>query len=1113
MRDDRWTAPIDDDVDPQGSDDLPLRPGQDRERFTVLHGGGELGALLRAHDWAHAVLGPPEQWPQSLKTAVRIMLTSRQPIWIGWGEALTFLYNDPYKSIIGGKHPWALGRPTSEVWREIWPDIAPLLATAMSGDEGTYVEDQLLIMERNGYPEETYYTFSYSPIPNDDGSPGGIICANTDETKRVIGERQLALLQELAARTADARSCREACERAARALGVNGHDLPFAMLHVAGADGSAPALAGAAGLGLDDAVAQHPLWGSLGVTSGAEPLLVGGLSRTFDAPLPTGPWSRAPEQAAIIPIQPSGDRGRSGFLVVGLNPFRLFDEDYKNFLVLVASQIGSAIANADAYEQERQRAEALAELDRAKTVFFSNISHEFRTPLTLMLGPLEDVLSKTEEIGAGDRRLVEVAHRNGLRLLKLVNSLLDFSRIEAGRLQATYEATDVAAFTAELASTFRSATDQAGLTLAIVARPLPGPAHLDRDMWEKVILNLLSNAFKFTFEGEIRVEIGPSADGSAVEVVVSDTGTGIPAEDLPKLFERFHRVEGAKGRSFEGSGIGLALVMELVKLHGGEVRAESELGRGSRFTVTVPLGTAHLPQDRIRTERSAAPNLARAAAFAEEARRWLPSDGGDMSFLSATTLGGGIAQASATLPSGRSGRVLVCDDNADMRAYVERLLRSQGFEVDVAENGRAALAVARQQRPDLILSDVMMPVLDGFGLVQALRLDPSLRDIPAVLLSARAGEEARIEGLASGADDCLTKPFSARELVARVQSNIALALVRREAADALREREERLRAALEASGTGTFRWDIRTNALDFDEALDRLFDLPAGQTVGSLKQFFALVHPDDRAGVIERCEASARDGTGFEMEFRVVWRDRSVHWLYDRGKTFRDSDGRPAYMAGACVDITERKRNEDARHLLLRELNHRVKNLFSITAGMVNTTARTAATTAEMAQMLTGRLNALARAHDLIRSAISTDTIEAAAAALDELIAVVLKPHLTAAGDQLTVDGTEITVGPTAATSLALVFHELATNAIKYGALSVPEGRLDIGWQRQGEALVLTWTESGGPPITEPPSRAGFGNRLAQLSAGGQLGGGIAYDWNRAGVRITLRAAMERLRQ
>jgi len=207
-----------------------------------------MGQRIRAFDWRNTPLGPVEQWPRPLKVAVRIMLTSRQPIWIGWGRELTYLYNDPYQSIIGGKHPQALGQPTSVVWREIWNDISPMLSTAMSGDEGTYVEEQLLVMERNGYPEDTYYTFSYSPIPNDDGSAGGIICANTDDTLRVINERQLGLLRELAARTADARSYREACERSAEALGTNSHDLPFAMIYLAEPSGRELFLRGSQGI-------------------------------------------------------------------------------------------------------------------------------------------------------------------------------------------------------------------------------------------------------------------------------------------------------------------------------------------------------------------------------------------------------------------------------------------------------------------------------------------------------------------------------------------------------------------------------------------------------------------------------------------------------------------------------------------------------------------------------------------------------------------------------------------------------------------------------------------------------------------------------------------------
>ncbi|HLH51077.1 MAG TPA: response regulator, partial [Roseiarcus sp.] len=759
-----------------------------------LAGGGEMGALMRGFDWSRSPLGPPEFWSRGLKTAVRIMLTSRQPIWIGWGAELTYLYNDPYKSIIGGKHPWALGRPTAEVWREIWDDIGPMLATAMKGDEGTYVEEQLLIMERSGYPEETYYTFSYSPIPDDDGAPGGIICANTDDTRRVIGERQLALLRELAAATADARTVERACQRSADALATDPKDLPFAMIYLAEPDGRALSLVGSCG------IAPNPLSAPQSVPLGAsakwpfaaaiqshKPIVVSDLRGHFGTEFPKGAWDESPSHAALIPIPSRGETARAGVLVAGLNPFRLFDDDYRRFLDLAAGEIGASIANAQAYEEERRRADALAELDKAKTLFFSNVSHEFRTPLALMLGPMEDVLAKAaDRLSAENRHLIEIAHRNGVRLLKLVNTLLDFSRIEAGRVQASYEPVDLAAFTAELASNFRSAIERAGLRLIIDCPPLPSPVHVDRDMWEKIVLNLISNAFKFTFEGEIAVEAKPSADGACAEITVRDTGTGIAASEIPHLFERFRRVEGARGRSFEGSGIGLALVQELVRLHSGTIRVESELDRGSRFTVSLPFGIAHLPADRIGAARTQSTTRIRAESYVDEALGWVSESAsaavdGPLSPV-AEDLG-----AVAPLPGATGQRVLLADDNADMRHYIQRLLTSAGFRVEPAPDGEAALASARRVKPDLVISDIMMPRLDGFGLLSALRNDPDLREIPVLLLSARAGEEAKVEGLKSGADDYLTKPFSAREMLARVETNLRLARLREESARALRD--------------------------------------------------------------------------------------------------------------------------------------------------------------------------------------------------------------------------------------------------------------------------------------------------------------------------------------
>ena len=746
-----------------------------------LEGGGELGALLRAFDWTKTPLGPPALWPRSLKTAVRIMLTSRQPIWIGWGGELTYLYNDPYKSIIGGKHPSALGRPFREVWREIWDVVGPMADHVMNRDEGTYVEAQLLIMERHGYQEETYYTFSYSPIPNDDGGPGGLICANTDDTRRVIGERQVATLRELAARTADARTAVEACERAVDALATNPRDVPFALVCTAVRDRAIELVAATAGA---EGISRPSDWP-------CDEVIREGRARIVEldglAEAPTGAWPRPPSRAAVIPLAAAGQTGTRGAIVVGLSPFRQLDESYQGFLDLVGKQVTAGIANAEAYEQERKRAEALAQLDQAKTAFFSNVSHEFRTPLTLMLGPLEDSLARSDRLPPEDRERLEVTHRNALRLLKLVNTLLDFSRIEAGRIEASFEPTDLSSLTAELASQFRSALERAGLSLVVQCQPLDEPVWVDRSMWEKIVFNLLSNAYKFTFEGEIAVSL--ARNGDQVVLAVRDTGTGIPADELPHLFERFHRVKGARGRTFEGSGIGLSLVQELVRLHGGTVDVESEVGRGSTFSVAMPIGRVHLPDGRLGASRTLTTTALPRSAYIDELASWSTAAQG----LGASASAAASVRGTVMGPTG-TARILLADDNADMRNYVQRLLGDR-YEVEAVGDGVQALAAARARRPDLVVTDVMMPGLDGFGLLRQLRADETLSQVPVIMLSARAGEEARVEGVSAGADDYLAKPFSARELLARVTARLEMSMLHRRLADersALRDEAQAL---------------------------------------------------------------------------------------------------------------------------------------------------------------------------------------------------------------------------------------------------------------------------------------------------------------------------------
>ena len=879
--------------------DVPAT-GSGLESFPAfLAGGGEMGALIRGHDWASTPLGPAQAWPQSLKTAVGIMLTSRQPIWIGWGEQLIYLYNDPYKSIIGGKHPWALGRPTSEIWREIWPDIAPLLATAMGGVEGTYVEEQLLIMERNGYPEETYYTFSYSPIPDDQGAPGGIICANTDDTQRVIGERQLALLRRLATATADARTRAAACERSAAALASDPHDVVFGLIYLLDADGKSVTLAASSGVSPGSPVAPETLsvddtaiWPIRDALDSPRPVLA-----PLDGPLgdlAPGAWGRPPAQAALLSIPATGETGGAGVLIVGLNPFRLFNDGYSDFLRLAAGQLSAAIGAADAYEEAERRAEALAELNRAKTAFFSNVSHEFRTPLTLMLGPLEELLSGDVAPDAVQSQ-VALAHRNGSRLLRLVNSLLDFSRIEAGRVSASFQPTDLAAFSAEVASSFRSAMEKAGLRFELRCEPVPQPVYLDHEMWEKVLLNLLSNAFKFTFTGTISVETGLSPDGRSALVRVSDTGIGVAPEELPRLFERFHRVVGAQGRSFEGSGIGLALVQELVHLHGGEIAAASRPGEGAAFTITLPLGKAHFPAGQVR-EAAAVAAPQRAHEYVDEAMRWLPE--ADASRPD----GPGSPQ-----PQGRGAgrRVMLADDNVDMRDYVRRLLEAEGYQVEAHADGETALEAARSSPPDLLLTDVMMPRLDGFGLLSAIRGDRATAGVPVIMLSARAGEEARVEGLDAGADDYLIKPFSARELVARVSSHLELARVRREATEALRESEARFRNM--ADHAPVMMWV--TDADGYCTYLNRSwYDFTGQDEVEALGLgWLEAVHPEDREHSGDVFLEASKRSVPFRLEYRLIRADGAVRWAIDAAAPRFSDDGEFLGYIGSVVDITDER--------------------------------------------------------------------------------------------------------------------------------------------------------------------------------------------------------------
>lgn len=739
-----------------------------------------MSALIQSFDWARTPLGSISQWPQSLKTATNLMLNARQPMWIGWGPSSTFLYNDAYIPVLSmAKHPWALGKPAATVWEEIWDFCGPLADKVFQQGEASFVDDVRLFMNRGSFLEETFYSFSYSPVRDETGLVSGLFCSNTEVTAQNLNTRRLATLSALSANVLIEKTIQSACASAALALSQNPDDIPFALFYLTDASGQSirleqvvglsPQQAGPVVLPVDESAEPNTQMGlPLHLVMAQGQILVSNWSLSDGIFL--GPAEQVVEQAILLPLSSPGQARPFGVLVAGINPTRPLDADYRTFYELVTNQVATALQHAQAAEEERYRLHQLAELNRAKTLFFSNISHEFRTPLTLMLGPLEDLLREEQHsLNRQARTQVEAAYRNARRLLRLVNTLLDFSRLEGGRLQARFVPTDLPAFTADLASSFRSIIEKAGMQLVVALDTLAQPVEVDQDLWEKIVLNLLSNAFKFTLAGTITVRLTDVANGQ-IALSIQDTGVGIPADHLPRLFERFHRVEGSQGRSFEGTGIGLALVKELVELHGGTIGVESVEGQGSTFTIQVPV---HQPQ-RVLSEEAPRPRSVDlfVADVAPMAEKTLPRTEHSIP----------IHQPAA---GGTAKHILLVDDNADMRAYIHRLLEPD-YVVTTAADGLEALQAVQERLPDLVLSDSMMPNLDGTALVRKLKAMPQTAQIPVMLLSARAGEEATLDGYTAGADDYLTKPFSANELLIRVRAQLRLAQSRQDHQQKLR---------------------------------------------------------------------------------------------------------------------------------------------------------------------------------------------------------------------------------------------------------------------------------------------------------------------------------------
>jgi PAS domain S-box-containing protein len=1079
-----------------------------------LLGGGEMSRVVAAKDWSLTPLGAIEHWPQSLRTTVSLCLASNFPISLAWGPECTQIYNDGYWPICGAKHPHSMGQDFRECWASAWPAIGEAFESAWKG-KARFLENQRMFLDRNGYLEETFFTFSFSPVRDESGEVGGLFHPVTETTAKMLGERRIKTLRDMAESAAKAVGVEDCCRKVSAVLSECPFDLPFVLLYLLDEEGDSLRLASSVGI-IPGSPANPErieradfgkVWPLLSVLNDGKSKIVEDFTERLGLTT-CGPYPEAPKRAIVMPIPRLGSTRWAGVVVAGVSARLPLDTSYRGFYDLIAGQLATTISNVRAYEEERRRAEALAEVDRAKTVFFANISHEFRTPLTLMLGPLQEMLARPGQSVRVNRDEVSLINRNGLRLLRLVNALLEFSRIEAGRVQAKFEAVDLPAITAELAGLFRAAIETAGLRLVVDCAPLGQPVYVDRVMWEKVVLNLLSNAFKFTFEGEIRIALREHATG--VELLVADTGTGIPSEALPRLFDRFYQVENAQGRTFEGTGIGLSLVQELAKLHGGKVQVESKMGLGSAFTVSLPFGHAHLAAKHVKMPLSSTATALHAEAYVEEALRWLPGRAEENIE---------IWDAQQETLQTKRGRILLADDNADMRRYVHRVLEHD-FEVEAVANGEEALKAALARLPDLVLTDVMMPKLDGFGLLAALRSDKRTRAVPVVLLSARAGEEARVKGLQAGADDYLTKPFGARELLARVRTNVELSKLRsevlrqeesRRTADQIERQWRNFDALLANTPDHVWQVDRQGRFIYANRSMLSLWRKDADEVIGT--NIYGFNPPREMARDFEeqlqrvvearkpvRHEAQFTDPGGKMVCYEYVLTpilasNRSVEWV-----------------AGISRDITERKTAENAlkssldeKTALLREVHHRVKNNLQIISSLLAMQASKLKDQSSVAHLLDSerRVMSMALVHEQLYSHDDMASIDLAAYARNLVLHLfsslnhneLIEIHFDLAPTMLTIDQ---------AIPCGLILNESVTNALKYAYPHGENGEIAVKLSCDAESVMMAVSDQGVGFPRDLDTTQTLGLQLIQLLTE-QLSGEAEFSRSLPGTSVTIR--------
>ncbi|GAA6012808.1 hypothetical protein JCM10207_005367 [Rhodosporidiobolus poonsookiae] len=969
------------------------------------------GRIIRSLDWSETSLGDISTWTAELRSHVLLMLASpfHEALWMGEDHCL--LYNDAYSRILGARHPAAMGKAGALGWSEVWDILGPLASQVMRGKTVSF-SDHCICHVRAGMLEETYMSWAYIPMRDASGDRiVGYSNPSFETTARVIAERRLGTLRELTQLTALARTTRDFCAKALRALSSNALDLPFVILYTvetvphqpnkrtkgASTDSSGArrtsevptssanqqgdtvaklrlTLQGAVGVpkghpsaanvvevlidmstlqddpagssaesvssfggthSTNDDNASSTVWPLVEALTTRKPVFISDVGQRAHGFLQRG-WPDDVRRAVVVPIMTEGSTFPKALKIIGLNPRRPFNEVYGTFLSLITRGMSTGLLSIDVAEEQAKKSQELTELNDARTVFFSNISHELRTPLTLILGPLEDVLqSKEATLPDADRDKLGVVQRNAHRLLNMVNTLLDFSRLESGQMDAVYRPTLLGPRVAELASLFRAAVERGGIDFVVdIADDRwaeKKPFYLSAEMLEKIVFNILGNSYKYTLTGriDVRVTFTPTEGVLAFQ----DSGVGIKDEDLSVIFDRFHRIDSS-ARSFEGTGIGLSLVLELVKALGGTIDVESELGTGSTFTVRLPRGSDHLPQDRIEDEPfemvALPPRAAQSMAIINDASAWRVESRPAQESKGTATPTARRASDAEPLPAvfnlGHETTCLVVDDNAQLRSFIASTL-SKTFTVVEKKDGQEALDYALANPVQIVITDIAMPVMNGRELLTKLRQNASTSLIPVIFLSAAAGAEARVDALLAGADDYLVKPFQARELLARVNVHLQLGQMRMELERRVLERTAEL-----VESEKQFRvLSEQHQTLALVSPVGIFQTTPDGEMVFVNPQFMAITgHPEDVPHSQWRGDIDPADLPRVEK----LWGAAISDWRPDKGVTtfdYRYKNGKYAqleirsYDGGFIGSITDVSHQKEVEAFHIREVESRAQ--------------------------------------------------------------------------------------------------------------------------------------------------------------------------------------------